>query len=298
MHAILGFAASHLELLTGVDLKTTAMHHRVQAIKGSAAALSQTARSRDDGDALLASCYLLSYQSTYIKEGIPEFLHFIRGCSLVWQQFLSEKVPLTFSLTEESAGEFMKQRLVALPDIDSELLGDAVRSLSELRPILSKPVHSMFHGLFEGCINAVKTSSIFGEHCRCYSEYLSDSLGYFKCIELYKAISSLDTVSFKDLVDPANIVSQILIAYLLTIQLIMLPIMAREWQGRTRTTPVRTILEWILSISSSIPTHMRQYVEWPKAIADAVHDELSGKLPTASKRPVLRKNEGLSLDIV
>jgi hypothetical protein len=43
---------------------------------------------------------------------------------------------------------------------------------------------------------------------------------------------------------------------------------------------------------------MRQYVEWPKAIADAVHDELSGKLPTASKRPVLRKNEGLSLDIV
>src|ERR1700684_2907153 len=118
MHAILGFAASHLELLTGVDLKTTAMYHRVQAIKGSAVALSKTNRSGNDGDALVASCYLLTFQSSYIKEGIVEFLHFMRGCSLVWNQLLYEKVPITFSLTPESLHEFMKPRLVGLPDID------------------------------------------------------------------------------------------------------------------------------------------------------------------------------------
>jgi hypothetical protein len=166
MHAILGFAASHLELLTRVDLNTTAMYHRVQAIKGSAVALSQTNRSGDDGDALVASCYLLTFQSLYIKddkEGIVEFLHFIRGCSLVWNQLLYEKVPITFYLTSESQYEFMKPRLVALPDIDPQLLESAEKSLSELRLILYKPVHTMFHGLFVGCITAVKQSALFGE---------------------------------------------------------------------------------------------------------------------------------------
>jgi hypothetical protein len=163
MHAILGFAASHLELLTAVDLKTTAMYHRVQAIKGSAVALSKTNRSGDDGDALVASCYLLTFQSTYMKEGIVEFLHFIRGCSLVWNQLLYEKVHLTFFLTAESLHEFMMPRLVALPVIDPELLESAQKSLFEVRLILYKPVHTMFHGLFAECIDAVKQSSLLGE---------------------------------------------------------------------------------------------------------------------------------------
>jgi hypothetical protein len=163
MHAILGFAASHLELLTGVDLDTTAMYHRVQAIKGSAVALSKTNRSGDDGDALVASCYLLTFQSSYIKEGTVEFLHFLRGCSLVWNQLLYEKVPITFSLSSESLYEFMKPRLVALPDIDPELLESAQKSLSELQLILYKPVHTMFHGLFVECITEVKQSAQVGE---------------------------------------------------------------------------------------------------------------------------------------
>jgi hypothetical protein len=163
MHAILGFAASHLELSTRVDLKTTAMYHRVQAIKGSAVALSKTNRSGDDGDALVASCYLLTFQSTYMKEGIAEFLHFMRGCSLVWNQLLSDKIPLTFSLTPESLHKFMIPRLVALPVIDPELLESAQKSLFDLRLILYKPVHTTFHGLFAVCIDAVKQSSLFGE---------------------------------------------------------------------------------------------------------------------------------------
>jgi hypothetical protein len=127
---------------------------------------------------------------------------------------------------------------------------------------------------------------------------LSDGLGYFKFIHLYKDLSNLDNVSFKDLTDPANQVSKILIAHFLAIQVVMLPIMAREWEGRTRTMPIRPSLEWISSISSSLPTHMRRYVEWPRAIADTVCDELAGKLPATSRRLVLRKNEGLSRDIV
>ena len=127
---------------------------------------------------------------------------------------------------------------------------------------------------------------------------LSNGLGYCKFIHLYKDLSNLDNASFKDLTDPANHVSKILIAHSLAIQLVMLPIMAREWEGRVRTTPIRPSLDYISSISSSVPPHMRPYMEWPKAIADTVRDELAGKLPATSRHLVLRKNEGLSRDIV
>jgi len=127
---------------------------------------------------------------------------------------------------------------------------------------------------------------------------LADSLGYAKVIHLYKDLSMLDNVSFKDLTDPANHVSKILIAHSLALQIVMLPIMAREWEGRTRAMPIRPTLDWISSISSSLPTHLLPYVEWPKTIADTVCDELAGKLPATSSRLVLRKNEGLSRDIV
>jgi hypothetical protein len=127
---------------------------------------------------------------------------------------------------------------------------------------------------------------------------LSNGLGYSKFIHLYKDLSMLDTVSFKDLTDQANHVSKILIAHFLAIQIVMLPIMAREWEGRTRAMPIQPSLDWILSISSSLPTHMLPYIEWPKAIADTVCDELAGELPATSRRLVLRKNEGLSRDVV
>jgi hypothetical protein len=127
---------------------------------------------------------------------------------------------------------------------------------------------------------------------------LSNGLGYAKFIHLYKDLSMLDNVSFKDLTDPANHVSKILIAHFFAVQIVMLPILAREWEGRTRAMPIRPSLDWISSISSSLPTHMRRYVEWPKTIADTVCDELAGKLPATSKRLILRKNEGLSRDII
>jgi hypothetical protein len=85
MHAI-WLSATHLELLTGVSLGSLALHRRVLAVRGSNTVLSRRIRTGSDGDALLGSCYLLTFQSSYMKDGILEFFPMIRGCALLSDQ--------------------------------------------------------------------------------------------------------------------------------------------------------------------------------------------------------------------
>ena len=162
MHAILGTAASHLQLITGDDLNSVALHHRVRSIQGSGEALTQTNRAGSDGDALLAACYLLTFQSSYMKDGIPEFFQFVRGCNLVSNQLREEKLPMAFFLTSEDHFEFMEGRLLNLPVINSDLLDGAEKSFAALPPILELPVHFTIFELLVDCIAAVRTSSLQG----------------------------------------------------------------------------------------------------------------------------------------
>jgi hypothetical protein len=166
MHAILGLAASHFELLTGEDLKATAIHHRVQAIKGSNAAISQTRRTGSDGDALLAACYCLAFQSSYMEDGLQEFFQMVRGCSLLSLQLKAESLPMAFFLTEKDHWSFMEERLFDLPTIHEELVTGAEKSLKALPPLFDRPSHVQFYQVVIDCVEAVKVSSVRGESDR------------------------------------------------------------------------------------------------------------------------------------
>jgi hypothetical protein len=162
MHAILGLAASHLELLTGDDLGSIALHHRLRAIQGSASALTKRNRAGSDGDALLASCYLLTFQSSYMKDGIFEFFHFARGCSLVSYRLAEEKLPIAFFFTAHDHVKFMEERLTDLPSMNPELLDSAERSLAQLPPLFDLPVHNLFFTCMAECVTTVRHSSFQG----------------------------------------------------------------------------------------------------------------------------------------
>ena len=313
MHAILGLAASHLELLTGSDLSAQAIHHRVLAIKGSNNALQLKSRTGSDGDALLAACYLLTFQSSYMKDGIHEFFQFVRGCALLSNQLREEKVPMAFFLTSNDHFSFMEKRLIDLPAINEELLECAERSLGALPGCFEVPVHEIFYTAMVVCLEAVKVSSLHGQSFSCllpliYPLYrlvrnnriciLMSFSGYFKFIFIYQSLNRMSNDLFRDFIDPENAISRILIAHFLAIQLIMLPILDREWAGRTKNTPARMNLAWMTSIYESSPRHLRHLVEWPQAVAEAVRDELAGKQSNVPRVPILQKKAGFSRDVV
>ncbi|RFU28472.1 hypothetical protein B7463_g7851, partial [Scytalidium lignicola] len=110
MHAILGLAASHLELLTSVDYRALALSHRLLAIKGSNEAIDKGLRCGNDADALLATCYALTFQSTYMSDGLLDFLQMARGCSVLSNQLMIENLPMSFGKAAKHHFELMKKK--------------------------------------------------------------------------------------------------------------------------------------------------------------------------------------------
>ncbi|TVY88274.1 Sterol uptake control protein [Lachnellula willkommii] len=239
MHAVLGMAASHLELITGADLKANAIHHRLLAIKGSNDAISEPRRrTGSDGDALLASCYLLAFQSSYMTDGMQEFFCMIRGCGLLNAQLRNENLPMAFFLQEKDHFDYMQERLVDLPTIDSEVVEEANKSLAACVPFLDSAICVQFHQSLVETIESLKLSSL---------------RSYFKFIIVYQYVIKLDNEDFKLFVDPGNLTAQVLLAHFLATHLIMAPILDREYGQRGRATPIRYHLDWIDSILDSCP---------------------------------------------
>jgi hypothetical protein len=160
MHAVLGMAASHLELITGVDLSDYAIRHRILALKGSNEAISKTHRTGSDGDALLASCYLLAFQSSYMIDGMQEFFQMVRGCSLLNVQLKNENLPMAFFLKENDHFEFMQERLMHLPTINPELVESAEKSLAACVPILDSSICMQFYQVLAEIVESLKLSSL------------------------------------------------------------------------------------------------------------------------------------------
>ncbi len=98
MHAILGYSASELMATTDPSLAEAAMTHRLKAIKAIQRALSTTPITPnckppsapsitsdlyEEGNALMATCFALTYQSVLLADGMAEYMTFIRGIVLV-----------------------------------------------------------------------------------------------------------------------------------------------------------------------------------------------------------------------
>ncbi|PMD12236.1 hypothetical protein NA56DRAFT_652656 [Hyaloscypha hepaticicola] len=276
MHAILGMSASHLELLTGEPLSTIAIHHRLLAVQGSNAALSVKTRTGSDGDALLGACYLLAFQASYMRDGLFEFFTMVRGCTLLSTQLKEEKLPMAFFLTEKDHFHFMEERLLDLPVISSELVEGAHNSLAAVQPLCTIPCHTDIYQLLDECIEAIRISSL---------------RAYFKFVSIFQGIIQMSPADFATFMSPTNTISHILIANFFALQLVVAPIINREWAGRKRSTPLRTHLDQISQLAKGVEEGYERYMEWPLAIADAVVEQAAGNNAGVPNVPILRKRE-------
>lgn len=164
MHALLGLAASHLTVTADADYGAIALSHRLLAIKGFNEALSKTPRSGADGDALLAACYALTFQSSYMKDGMSEFLTMVRGCGLVSLQLRNENVDISFSINPTRHFEIMESRLDNLPSVDADLYQGAVASFHRIAPLCrGLEAHMTFHKVLQDCVETVASDSRNGQ---------------------------------------------------------------------------------------------------------------------------------------
>ena len=164
MHAILGLGASHLTAVSEGDYHSAAIRHRILAIKGFNEALSSQPSKDLDDDALLAACYALSFQSTYMKDGAmpAEFVTMIQGCGIVTMLVMERKSKIYFALTLEDYYKFMMPRLKNLPLIDNKLSEGAALSPELLRFRVNSYINRFFFDLLVGIVEKLKDSSVQG----------------------------------------------------------------------------------------------------------------------------------------
>jgi Fungal specific transcription factor domain len=159
MHALLGLAASHLTITSDSDYSSSALSHRFLAIKGLNEALSITPRKGHDGDALLASCYALTFQSSYMTDGLHEFLTFLRGCNLVSAQLIKENVRISFDF---ASGGHSKNSLLKddLPAINPDFVREAAFSLELLPSVIQGcDINLELYNALKDCVQSSTCSS-------------------------------------------------------------------------------------------------------------------------------------------
>jgi len=96
---------------------------------------------------------------------------------------------------------------------------------------------------------------------------------------------------FSTFMSPTNTISHILIANFFALQLVVAPIINREWAGRKRSTPLRNHLDQIYQLAKGVEEGYESYMEWPLAIADAVLEEVAGNTAVVPNLSILRKGE-------
>jgi len=77
---MLALGAQHLTTCTDKDYTSQALAHRVQAIKGLNSQLSKANPSMSEGDAAFGAVMSLTFQSSYIPDGMIDYISMIRGC--------------------------------------------------------------------------------------------------------------------------------------------------------------------------------------------------------------------------
>lgn len=165
MHAILGLAASDL-MLKDSSLVTQAMTHRIKAIKAIKKTLSDapTADTFEEGNALMATCFVLTFQSVLLEDGMVEYMTFIRGVIIVAIQMYIKGAKLIFGqFLGDNQMEVLQPFLETVPLINQTWAAAAVAAIENLGVLCQHPMEMQYHGMILEMAKQLHVSSWGGE---------------------------------------------------------------------------------------------------------------------------------------
>lgn len=155
---MLGLAASDIVESYPTDraLAYSAMHHRVLAIQALNAALSRGVHTMEEGNAMLATCYTLVFQSELIADGFPEYMSFIRGCmTIAWQMGAKQLRFIFDGMLGHEQLAMMGPHLMGVPDVDPAHTSAAIASLEACEHLIQKDSEKAFHSC---CLEIARAS--------------------------------------------------------------------------------------------------------------------------------------------
>jgi len=152
---MLALAAQNLTACGSADYSIHALNHRVRAIAAMNEALSTPSAFPVDGDARLATTIVLTFQSTYMDDGMMEFLRMLRGWLVIQTSVIPSMDRSIFrGFTEDAYVESMRTYLgqdmsEALPTNSAreklyQALEDFEASLRLVGPLCQSPAELQY----------------------------------------------------------------------------------------------------------------------------------------------------------
>lgn len=168
VHAMLGLAASHLDLYTGNCAKQ-ALAHRVKAMELLNRSLSNPCTSPAEGDARFGAIMALTFQASCMRDGMGEFLTMTRGCSIVAASSIIDfRHSLFREFTQEGYSESVWRAVNSqkrVPNaLQQALIDDFQVAIRRLAPFCSSPLELRFLASTERATKMMQSSPVLGRY--------------------------------------------------------------------------------------------------------------------------------------
>ncbi|KAI0453201.1 C6 zinc finger protein [Xylaria acuta] len=256
MHAILGLAASDL-MIQDPSLVTFAMAHRLKAIKAIKRTLTDVPKTNtfEEGNALLATCYALTFQSVMLDDGMAEFMTFCRGIVIVAIQMYCKGAKFIFSnFLGDDQLAYLQPLMETVPLIQKDWTDMAVASIAALEPLCKQQVEIEYHQFITNIANALYTSSF---------------LAYQMLCKHYGWWMQIPHENFQNLINGENQVCLLLASHWIALKQIMATITGIEHKQRAQQ-PNRNdgdmdlgMARWLKHINRHVDMDHQQYNQWP-----------------------------------
>lgn len=154
---MLALSGSHLSVLIEDPKANMALTHRQIAIKGLEQAFTRWPPKAEEAHVMLATCYLLAFQSSYMPDGILDHVLSLRGCTLVSQMILQHDLEGTFSVDANMHNSLILEKLQKFSLLDPRLSRDALSSLIGLASLLEDPsAHDIERAVFAQLVGTLQ----------------------------------------------------------------------------------------------------------------------------------------------
>ncbi|KAF9769305.1 hypothetical protein IL306_013289, partial [Fusarium sp. DS 682] len=164
-HAMLAVGASHLGLCNSTDYNSDAISHRVRAVNSLNSALSTPCQTKEEGDARFATLMALTWQSSYMADGMQEFLTMLRGCTIVTNSSLFQFKDSAFHMFSIDGHV---QRVIDINSgfdtslSDHEAIAAGIESLQAIAPLCQSMLEISFVASLQRILKMSRSTCVGG----------------------------------------------------------------------------------------------------------------------------------------
>ncbi|KAI8716900.1 Zn(2)-C6 fungal-type domain-containing protein [Fusarium sp. LHS14.1] len=256
--SLLALAAQHLTLFNHANYSVQALDLRVSAINGLNHALSRPCRTAAEADARYAAVIALTFQSSYMPDGMMDFLAMMRGWMLIQTTLVADHTKSMFcTFTRESFVGSMERYIEQQGNSGNDtLIQDCLASLKTVEPLCRGNAERRYWSMLER-LAQLSTAS--------------PRDAFLEMVPCYALTNKMTEDEYAGFTDPSNHVAQVLLAHFLMLDHVLETCFS-EATTRHFAFSKGITKAWINNIASALPKSFLKYMMWPLGLAKSFRE--------------------------